>query len=82
MTNKRIDLLPPNTEVVLKFHGSFGNESFTQNAIFLGIEGTGDELLARFRSPDSRGNTWEAYRFNGRWAYGTGADRLSLEGRA
>lgn len=79
---KRIDSLTPDTEVTLRFHHR-GN-SYDEAATFLGISGEGDDRRARFRSADTEtltaGRTyeWEAYRYNGHWAYGTSADRLSL----
>lgn len=76
---KRIDSLQPAQVVVLKFTTSRG-EFTTEYADFVGITGTGEKRRATFRSDDGRGKlfTWEAYRFQGRWAYGSSADRLSL----
>lgn len=44
------------------------------------VEGVGGERTAHFRSLGAGGvwYPWEAYRYQGRWAYGTGADRLRL----
>ena len=71
---KRIDSLKPNTPVLLKFFRS------TEEATFLAIVGEGDERRARFVQHDDAIGLfeWEAYRFQGRWAYGTSAERLSL----
>lgn len=68
---QRIDNLEPGTEVTLFFHG----EQDSEPAVFLGLKGEGDSRHAKFRSEHGE---WEAYRYNGRWAYGTGADRLQL----
>lgn len=79
---KRIDNLTPGTEVVLRFVGRWGNETHEEPATFLRIERglIADDRLAHFRSPHSDGTTyeWRAYRYQGRWAYGTGADPLQL----
>jgi hypothetical protein len=80
---KRIDKLKSGTQVTLKFHGSksLGNDPYIEDAIFVGIYGVGDDRRARFMSANATiGNTggWDAYRFNGHWAYGTSAERLSL----
>lgn len=78
----RIDRLAPDTLVRLRFVGRWGNETREEWARFLGIDGTGDERLAKFRSfyDGKPGGTydWEAYRYSGRWAYGTSADPLQL----
>lgn len=76
MTN-RIDRLTPGQEVILKFHGSksLGNEPHEETHTFLGIEGEGDERRAKFRYNDME---WEAYRYQGRWSYGTSAEKLSI----
>lgn len=78
MANKiRIDQLQAGQEVTLKFHGSksIGNEPYEETHTFLGIVGEKDDRRAVF----SDGSTqWEAYRYNGGWAYGSSAERLSL----
>jgi hypothetical protein len=52
----------------------------TTYALFLGIDGEGDDRRAVFAQFDCGGNTfgWSAYRYNGGWAYGSSAERLSL----
>lgn len=40
------------------------------------LEGKGDDARATFR--DVSGMEWQAYRFNGRWAYGSSANRLQV----
>lgn len=55
--------------------------NFEENAIFLGIEGTGNDRKAKFVSrAGSSGSTynWSAYRFNGRWSYGSSADYMKI----
>lgn len=76
----RIDNLTVGAEVTLRFHGSFGNKTYDQSFVFLGIKGEGSERRAEFKYAAGTGGygTWEAYRYQGRWAYGSGADRLSL----
>lgn len=69
--------------VVLRFEGDpdLGNATYVEAAIFVRLTGDGEEARATFRSPGTYpGETyeWEAYRFEGRWAYGTGADALTL----
>lgn len=60
------------------------------SALFIGIAGEGDDRRARFvsthKGEDNRitggdrdgFSTWEAYRYNGRWAFGASAERLSV----
>ena len=75
--SNRIDSLKSLSAVVLDFNGKF-----TEPAVFLGIEGEGDDRRAKFAQPtehtESGYYTWDAYRYNGKWAYGTSAERLSL----
>jgi hypothetical protein len=70
---RRIDSLKQNEKVTLQFHGSktLGNEPYTLEAVFEGITGEGDERRANF-------DEVEAYRYNGHWAYGTSAEKLTL----
>lgn len=75
---ERIDNLKPGTIVVL----DTGYDE-PERAIFLGIDGEGDEREARFAQflagpGPARIQEWQAYRFNGRWAYGSGASALKL----
>jgi hypothetical protein len=75
---KRIDSLVPGTEVKLHFHGSksFGNEPHTLDATFVSVVGEGDAREANFLlNGDSE---FAAYRYGGRWAYGSSAEKLSL----
>jgi hypothetical protein len=82
----RIDNLIPGSLVNLVFHPGIG--SFTkkedvtpEEAFFIKIEGAGDDRRATFVQLDymNQPYTWQAYRYKGRWAYGTGADKLSLD---
>ena len=72
----RIDKLEPGTQVVLKFTHD------EERAVFLGIIGEGKNRYAHFLSFDPSEYvgfySWLAYRYNGHWAYGTSAERLSL----
>ena len=69
----RIDTLQPGATVQLLFHGRYG-DFMTQT--FVGISGTGDDRRATFHD-DTTGD-WDAYRYEGGWAYGTSAERLQL----
>lgn len=82
---KRIDTLKKGAKVTLAFY--YGGKPLNESAEFLEIIGEGEQRRAKFRSvynsPKSSGESprhyeWEAYRYHKRWAYGTGADRLSL----
>jgi hypothetical protein len=48
----------------------------TLTAKLLRIEGEGDEKRAVFH--DEEIGEWEAYRYNGRWAYGSSAEPLRV----
>lgn len=72
-------------EVELRFGGSreLGNPPYFEQVQFLRIEGSGEDRRAVFRSRTSRGAAvesfdWEAYRFEGRWVYGTSAEPLRV----
>ena len=74
----RIDQLTPGTKVTLGF--TYGEEP----AQFVGITGTGEARRAMFIShfdtplDGALSMRWEAYRFEGHWAYGTSAEPLRL----
>lgn len=73
----RIDKLAPGTVVELAFHSrSRVTAPWVQDCTFVDITGVGDERRATFVADDT-GN-WDAYRFDGHWAWGSGADRLQL----
>jgi hypothetical protein len=74
----RIDNLAVGSEITLRFHGSNGNQTHEETFIFRGISGEGDERRATFQYSGNVDDVWEAYRYNGRWAYGSSADRLSI----
>ncbi len=84
---KRIDSLTPETPVRLKFCAEFQGKdgAYEEDAVFVKLEGTGDDRRATFRTKDKEtwsgtfaAYEWEAYRFKGRWAYGSSAETLRL----
>lgn len=75
----RIDKLEPGQRVRLLFTGSFNGRPYEENAIFLGISGEGDDREATFQQDhDGQPFKWDAYRYDGGWAYGSSAERLRL----
>lgn len=73
----RIDKLAPLTKVELQFHP----KDDIEQAVFLRIIGEGAERQAEFlslRNGESGSYTWNAYRYNGVWSYGTSGGRLQL----
>ena len=70
---KKINDLNVGESVLLHFAGSkrFGNDPYDAEYTFLGFEGEGDDRRAMF-------DGMEAYKFNGRWAYGSSAEKLSI----
>ena len=78
---KRIDSPKPDTQVTLKFCAEMQGRGaeYVETAVFKGVTGEGDERRATFESMDgSRVYEWDAYRFNGHWAYGSSAETLRL----
>ncbi|MFC9432731.1 hypothetical protein [Nocardia sp. NPDC057030] len=77
-----IDDLTAGEHVKLMFSAdpATGNRPYSEAAIFQSIDGAGEDRRATFESigADGRPYRWDAYRFEGNWAYGTGADRLGL----
>lgn len=83
----QIRSLYPGAVVELEF---VGNRDPFELAVFLEHRGKGDDQVAVFRQSENVGRTpagqladplgfeWEAYRFQGRWAYGTSANPLRL----
>lgn len=60
----------------LKLHGSMGNSDYElEDVLLVKVEGEGEDRRATF---SENGFEWEAYRFNGRWSYGSSADYLSV----
>lgn len=80
---KRIDSLKPGTQVTVRFmrEYQFGGPD-DEKFFFHGILGEGDDRRAVFGPTASLDqnyrDSWEAYRFNGRWAYGSSAETLRL----
>jgi hypothetical protein len=78
MPRQIIDNLKPGEVVELAFNPGKRNE-YCEYHVFLGILDEGEERRAAFAGIGHRGMyEWEAYRYEGRWAFGTSADRLSL----
>jgi hypothetical protein len=79
---RRIDSLKAGETVTLLFRGSksLGNEPYTDEVIFVGIKGEGEDRRAVFSTGPAAGKSgeWEAYRYKGGWAYGSSAERLSI----
>jgi hypothetical protein len=73
-TTIRIDNIKPGSIVTLDLAGDEHVARFEE------IIGTGDERVARFtaKSGPCAEYAWDAYRFNGRWAFGTSAQRMSV----
>lgn len=85
----RIDQLDRGAIVVLECGA--GKRAYDERALFVGIIGEHDDRRARFVSVSEGGGNhnrlrddakgyyeWEAYRYNGRWAFGTGAERIAV----
>lgn len=77
-----IDDLTRGQQVMLRFCGSteLGHKPYTEEANFRGVIGKAEDRRAVFESVDGDGSTykWNAYRFEGDWAYGTSAERLQF----
>ena len=80
MKRIKIDDLEPGTAVLLEMHNR--SEATEEHALFLGVTGEGDSRRAHFSQMLKPGASfdWEAYRFGGRWAYGSSADRMRVVG--
>lgn len=76
MATKRIDTLHPLTKVVLRF-----GPRDMQEAVFVGMNGEGDDRKAVFMSVNREGYPfeWEAHRANNRWCYGSNGGALAVE---
>ncbi len=75
MSTPRIDNLVPGSIVTLNLR------NYQEDVVFLRITGTGEDRHAEFVSTvssDKNMYRWAAYRFEGRWVYGSSADRLSV----
>lgn len=60
-----------------------GEAKEPEQAFFLGIIGEGDDRRAKLATVFDAGGEgrmleWEIYRYSGRWAYGSSADRISI----
>jgi hypothetical protein len=75
---KQIAKLAAGERVRLLFQGSksLGNEPYELDASFEQLTGVGEDAEAVFKVDG--GDEFTAYRFRGRWCYGTSAERLSL----
>lgn len=71
---KRISAKYVGEKLNLAFHGTY--DRTVDEHTLIKLEGEGDDARATFR--DVSGMEWEAYRYNGRWAYGSGAHRLTV----
>lgn len=76
---KRIDSIKNGQRVTLRFMANFQGKdgAWDEDMVFDGIDGDGDDREARFKYLDSSDH-WKAYRFNGRWVYGSSAETLRL----
>lgn len=83
----RFDSLKPGTAVLLDFCSGTQSYGRVEPALFVGIEGTGDDRRATFvqvtdqpflKGDDRKSYEWQAYRYEGRWAFGSSADVLRL----
>lgn len=71
---KRISAKYVGETLTLAFYGPY--DRTTEEHTLVKFEGAGDDARATFR--DVSGMEWEAYRFKGRWAYGSSANRLTV----
>lgn len=76
----RIDKLTPGSVVSLVLFTGSKHESL-QKAMFMGIEGEGEDRRAKFLFRTGGWDCYdvEIYRYNGKWAWGSSADRISLD---
>jgi len=62
----------------LHFHGGMNQDRWDFYRL-IKVEGKGDDARATFQDLEPNETfEWEAYRFNGHWAYGSSANRLSV----
>lgn len=79
-TSHRLDRIAPGSTLeITTFYRNAPHDP--ERVVFLGIEGSGDDRRAKFMQtgPDGKPFTWDAYRYGGRWAYGSSADRLRVD---
>jgi hypothetical protein len=60
----------------LRFNSPYNPYEMKDVKLLEVFKGDRDEERARFEDPEI--GEWEAYKYNGRWAYGSSADRLSV----
>lgn len=86
-TLPRIDALQPGTAILLDFCSGTQSYGRVEPALFVGVEGKGDDRRATFVQVSTSGPMgpqgqlsyeWQAYRYEGRWAVGSSADVLRL----
>lgn len=73
----RIANLTPGAEVTLRFATYGGSHDEVVTFVSLSEDGQRATFHTDDRE-DLNGYDWEAYKFNGRWAYGSSAGRLSI----
>ena len=72
----RLDSITPGSLITIRLD----NSDDTEQAVFVGITGDGEDRCATLISETMEGGShhWEAYRMNKRWVYGSSADSLSV----
>lgn len=72
MSHLRFDKITPGSIIEVAIGGT------EETVFFLGVTGTKDDREANFtqRAPQGDLYDWSAYRFNGRWVYGSSADPI------
>lgn len=75
---KRIDSLREGDKVSLVIHPSSTNDGYEMDAVFLRIEGQGDDREAVFTDTPGGNESFRLYRFKNRWSIASDARRVSL----
>lgn len=72
----RIDQIPALSVVTIVL----GRNDESEEALFMGVTGEGDERQAHFvsRNYDGQPYQWAGYRMDGRWCYGSSGDSLRV----
>jgi len=74
---RQIARLTPGQDVTLKF--TTRNGFYTEDNRFVGLTDGGERATFTTHAADEgTPYNWDAYRFQGRWVYGSSAQRLSL----
>lgn len=76
---RRISSMQAGEAVTLRFHTRSGH--FDEAAVFVGLSEDGETATFRSASDNKSDDDtydWDAYRFQGRWCYGSSAQRLSV----